>query len=90
MIGVNTAIVSPSGGNVGIAFAIPSETVSEVVEALKEGGQVARGYVGVQIQPVSDEVAEALNLKEAEGALIAPRCSPARPARRPVSSPATW
>ncbi|MPT25041.1 MAG: Do family serine endopeptidase [Starkeya sp.] len=71
VIGVNTAIVSPSGGNVGIAFAIPSETVSEVVEALKDGGQVARGYVGVQIQPVSDEVAEALNLKEAEGALIA-------------------
>lgn len=71
VIGVNTAIVSPSGGNVGIAFAIPSETVSEVVAALKEGGQVARGYVGVQIQPVSDEVAEAMDLKQAEGALIA-------------------
>ncbi|MFT0861567.1 Do family serine endopeptidase [Ancylobacter sp. G4_0304] len=71
VIGVNTAIVSPSGGNVGIAFAIPSETVSEVVEALKSGGTVARGYVGVQIQPVSDEVAEALELKDAQGALIA-------------------
>ena len=71
VIGVNTAIVSPSGGNVGIAFAIPSETVAEVVEALKSGGSVARGYVGVQIQPVSDEVAEALNLKDAQGALIA-------------------
>ena len=71
VIGVNTAIVSPSGGNVGIAFAIPSETVSEVVEALKSGGQVARGYVGVQIQPVSDEVAEAMDLKDTEGALIA-------------------
>ncbi|MDQ0347171.1 Do family serine endopeptidase [Ancylobacter vacuolatus] len=71
VIGVNTAIVSPSGGNVGIAFAIPSETVSEVIEALKSGGEVARGYVGVQIQPVSDEVAEALELKSAEGALIA-------------------
>ncbi|PZQ79263.1 MAG: serine peptidase [Ancylobacter novellus] len=71
VIGVNTAIVSPSGGNVGIAFAIPSETVSEVVEALKSGGQVARGYVGVQIQPVSDEVAEAMDLKETTGALIA-------------------
>ncbi|GLK69926.1 Do family serine endopeptidase [Ancylobacter dichloromethanicus] len=71
VIGMNTAIVSPSGGNVGIAFAIPSETVSEVVEALKNGGEVARGYVGVQIQPVSDEVAEALDLKQAEGALIA-------------------
>lgn len=71
VIGVNTAIVSPSGGNVGIAFAIPSETVSEVVDALKSGGSVARGYVGVQIQPVSDEVAEALNLKDTQGALIA-------------------
>lgn len=71
VIGVNTAIVSPSGGNVGIAFAIPSETVSEVVAALKEGGQVARGYVGVQIQPVSDDVAEAMDLKQAEGALVA-------------------
>ncbi|WP_428029282.1 Do family serine endopeptidase [Ancylobacter sp.] len=71
VIGVNTAIVSPSGGNVGIAFAIPSETVSEVVDALKAGGQVARGYVGVQIQPVSDEVAEAMDLKSSEGALIA-------------------
>lgn len=71
VIGVNTAIVSPSGGNVGIAFAIPSETVIEVVDALKAGGQVARGYVGVQIQPVSDEVAEALELKDAQGALIA-------------------
>ncbi|MBS9478842.1 Do family serine endopeptidase [Ancylobacter radicis] len=71
VIGVNTAIVSPSGGNVGIAFAIPSETVIEVVDALKAGGQVARGYVGVQIQPVSDEVAEALDLKNSEGALVA-------------------
>ena len=71
VIGVNTAIVSPSGGNVGIAFAIPSETVAEVVEALKSGGSVSRGYVGVQIQPVSDEVAEAMNLKDAQGALIA-------------------
>jgi serine protease Do len=71
VIGMNTAIVSPSGGNVGIAFAIPSETVSQVVEALKSGGTVARGYVGVQIQPVSDEVAEALGMKDASGALIA-------------------
>ncbi|QIB35116.1 Do family serine endopeptidase [Ancylobacter pratisalsi] len=71
VIGMNTAIVSPSGGNVGIAFAIPSETVSQVVDALKNGGQVARGYVGVQIQPVSDEVAEAMDLKDAQGALIA-------------------
>ncbi|MFK8252208.1 Do family serine endopeptidase [Ancylobacter terrae] len=71
VIGVNTAIVSPSGGNVGIAFAIPSETVSQVVDALKSGGSVARGYIGVQIQPVSDDVAEAMNLKDVQGALIA-------------------
>ncbi|WP_029354071.1 Do family serine endopeptidase [Bosea sp. 117] len=71
VIGVNTAIVSPSGGNVGIAFAIPSETVSQVVDALKSGGSVARGYVGVQIQPVSDDVADALGLKDVQGALIA-------------------
>ena len=71
VIGVNTAIVSPSGGNVGIAFAIPSETVLTVVDALKSGGQVERGYVGVQIQPVTDEVAEALGLENAEGALVA-------------------
>ncbi|MBS7539406.1 Do family serine endopeptidase [Ancylobacter lacus] len=71
VIGVNTAIVSPSGGNVGIAFAIPSETVSQVVDALKSGGSVARGYVGVQIQPVSDEVAEALGINDARGALVA-------------------
>lgn len=71
VIGMNTAIVSPSGGNVGIAFAIPSETVSQVVDALKSGGTVARGYVGVQIQPVSDDVAEALGMKDASGALIA-------------------
>ncbi|MCK0196327.1 Do family serine endopeptidase [Ancylobacter sp. 6x-1] len=71
VIGMNTAIVSPSGGNVGIAFAIPSETVSQVVDALKSGGSVARGYVGVQIQPVSDDVAEALGMSDAKGALIA-------------------
>ncbi|HSI42284.1 MAG TPA: Do family serine endopeptidase [Xanthobacteraceae bacterium] len=71
VIGVNTAIVSPSGGNVGIAFAIPSETVSQVVEALKSGGSVSRGYIGVQIQPVSDDVAEAMGLKDVQGALVA-------------------
>ncbi len=53
VIGVNTAIVSPSGGNVGIAFAIPSETVSHVVTSLKETGKVTRGYLGVNIQPIT-------------------------------------
>jgi len=71
VIGVNTAIVSPSGGNVGIAFAIPSETVSRIVQELKETGTVTRGYVGVQIQPITKEIADSLGLKEEGGALVA-------------------
>ncbi len=71
VVGVNTAIYSPSGGSVGIAFAIPSETVSTVIGALKDGGSVARGYLGVQIQPVTPELADSLGLKEPKGALIA-------------------
>jgi serine protease Do len=71
VIGVNTAIVSPSGGNVGIAFAIPAENVSRVVAELKETGTVTRGYVGVQIQPITKEIAEGLGLKEPGGALVA-------------------
>jgi serine protease Do len=71
VIGVNTAIFSPSGGSVGIAFAIPSETVKTVVSQLKEHGTVTRGWIGVQIQPVTSEIAESLGLKKAEGALVA-------------------
>ncbi len=70
VIGVNTAIVSPTGGNVGIAFAIPSETVQTVVAALRQNGSVTRGYLGVQIQPVTQEIQESLNLKSQEGALV--------------------
>ncbi len=70
VIGVNTAIFSPSGGSVGIAFDIPAATVQNVVAQLKSGGQVQRGWLGVQIQPVTPEVADSLNLKEARGALI--------------------
>jgi len=70
VIGVNTAIVSPSGGSVGIAFAIPSETVSRVVVALKETGTVTRGYLGVNIQPITPEIADGLGLKEPRGALV--------------------
>ncbi|MBX3550168.1 MAG: Do family serine endopeptidase [Xanthobacteraceae bacterium] len=70
VIGVNTAIVSPTGGNIGIAFAIPSETVTSVVAALRQSGHVTRGYLGVQIQPVTAEIAEGLNLKSQEGALV--------------------
>ena len=71
VIGVNTAIFSPSGGSVGIAFAIPSETVSSVVAQLKEHGSVTRGWIGVQIQPVTQDIADSLGLKKAEGALVA-------------------
>jgi serine protease Do len=71
VIGVNTAIFSPSGGSVGIAFAIPSDTVSTVVAQLKEHGAVTRGWIGVQIQPVTQDIADSLGLKKPEGALVA-------------------
>jgi serine protease Do len=71
VIGVNTAIFSPSGGSVGIAFAIPAATVKSVVAQLKEKGAVTRGWIGVQIQPVTAEIAESMGLKKAEGALVA-------------------
>ena len=71
VIGVNTAIFSPSGGSVGIAFAIPAETVNSVISQLKEHGTVTRGWIGVQIQPVTQDIADSLGLKKAEGALVA-------------------
>jgi serine protease Do len=71
VVGVNTAIYSPSGGSVGIGFAIPAEVAKDVVASLKDKGTVARGWIGVQIQPVSAEIAESLNLKGTKGALVA-------------------
>ncbi|HKF10970.1 MAG TPA: Do family serine endopeptidase [Xanthobacteraceae bacterium] len=71
VIGVNTAIFSPSGGSVGIAFAIPAPTVKTVVAQLKENGKVTRGWIGVQIQPVTAEIADNLDLKTPQGALVA-------------------
>ncbi|QVL46770.1 MAG: Do family serine endopeptidase [Thiocapsa sp.] len=71
VIGVNTAIFSPSGGNVGIGFAIPAETVERVVADLRENGRVERGWLGVQIQPVTEELAAGLGLEQATGVLIA-------------------
>ena len=68
VIGVNTAIFSPSGGSVGIAFDIPAETVKTVVAQLKDKGIVSRGWIGVQIQPVTAEIAVGLGLKGTEGA----------------------
>ncbi|MGH6712457.1 MAG: Do family serine endopeptidase, partial [Bradyrhizobium sp.] len=71
VMGVNTAIYSPSGGSVGIAFSIPASTVKSVVAQLKDKGSVARGWIGVQIQPVTLDIADGLGLKKAEGALVA-------------------
>ena len=70
VIGVNTAIFSPSGGSVGIAFDIPADTVKNVVAQLREKGSVTRGWIGVQIQPVTPDIAEGLGLKKAGGALV--------------------
>jgi serine protease Do len=70
VIGVNTAIYSPSGGSVGIGFDIPADTVKTVVAQLKSSGHVTRGWIGVQIQPVTAGIAESLGLKKAEGAMV--------------------
>ncbi|HTP92940.1 MAG TPA: Do family serine endopeptidase [Xanthobacteraceae bacterium] len=70
VIGVNTAIYSPSGGSVGIGFDIPAETVKTVVAQLKSSGHVTRGWLGVQIQPVTAAIADSLGMKKAEGAMV--------------------
>jgi serine protease Do len=70
VIGINTAIYSPSGGSVGIGFDIPAETAQRVVAQLKDHGFVTRGWLGVQIQPVTAGIADSLGLKKAEGALV--------------------
>jgi len=70
VVGINTAIFSPSGGNVGIAFAIPASVAKDVVDQLMKGGDIARGWLGVKIEPVTADVAESLGLAEAAGALI--------------------
>jgi serine protease Do len=79
VIGVNTAIYSPSGGNVGIAFAVPAKTAIEVVEQLKSTGTVSRGWLGVKIQNVDEDTAESLGMKSTKGALIN-EVTPAGPA----------
>ena len=71
VVGINTAIFSPSGGSVGIGFAIPASTAENVIASLKESGTVTRGWLGVQIQPVTEDIAESLGLKEARGAIVA-------------------
>ena len=71
VIGVNSMIFSPSGGNVGIAFAIPASIVKEVVAELRADGSVTRGWLGVQIQPVTGDIADSLGIDKAAGALVA-------------------
>lgn len=70
IVGVNTAIFSPSGGSVGIGFAVPSNVAKVVVDSLIKHGKVKRGWLGVTIQPVTDEIAETMNLKKTDGALV--------------------
>jgi serine protease Do len=70
VIGINTAIISPSGGSIGIGFSVPTELAENIVKQLIEFGETRRGWLGVRIQPVSDEVAESLKIGRARGALI--------------------
>ena len=70
VVGVNTAIFSPSGGNVGIAFAIPASLAKNVIDDLKDNGSVVRGWLGVGIQEINQGLADSMNLKDAQGALV--------------------
>ena len=79
VIGVNTAIVSPSGGNVGIGFAVPAATAKAVIDDLKVHGRVMRGWLGVHIQPVTEDIAASLGLDGTEGVIVA-RVQPGSPA----------
>ncbi|MDJ1158574.1 DegQ family serine endoprotease [Chelatococcus sp. SYSU_G07232] len=82
VVGINTAILSPSGGSVGIGFAVPSSLAAPTIEQLREFGETRRGWLGVRIQGVDDATAEALNLGRARGALVAgiDEKGPAKPA----------
>lgn len=81
VIGINTAIYSPNGGNVGIGFAIPAAQAKTIVEQLRTRGHVERGWLGIQIQPLTEELADSLDLDEAQGSLIA-NVTPGSPAKR--------
>lgn len=81
VVGINTAIFSPSGGNVGIGFAIPANMAERIIADLKKYGKTRRGWIGVMIQSVSEEIADSLGLKEAAGALVA-SIDPSSPAQK--------
>jgi serine protease Do len=82
VVGVNTAIISPTGGSIGLGFAVPSKTALAVIDQLKNFGETRRGWLGVRIQQVTDEIAESLGIKPARGALVAgvDEKGPAKPA----------
>jgi serine protease Do len=71
VIGINTAIISPSGGSIGIGFAVPSDTAIDVINQLRQYGEVRRGWLGVRIQQVTDDIGESLNISPPRGALVA-------------------
>ena len=81
VIGINTAIISQTGGSIGLGFAIPSDSAKKIVQQLKEFGRTKRGWLGVQITPVSEEIAESLNLPNAMGAFIS-KLNPDGPAKK--------
>jgi serine protease Do len=86
VVGVNTAIYSPTGVSVGIAFAIPSKTASDVIAQLKETGSVKRGWLGVKIQDVDEDTAASLGLTEAKGALVSDVTTPSPAAEAGIKS----
>ena len=79
VIGVNTAIISPTGGSIGIGFAVPSNSAVQVIDQLKQYGETRRGWLGVHVQNVTEELAASLGLQEPKGALVA-KVSPDSPA----------
>ncbi len=86
VIGINTAIFSPSGGSIGIGFAIPSSFARPIIEQLRVSGKVERGWIGARIQPVTDDIAEAVGLDKGRGAMIA-AIDPASPAAQAKLQP---
>jgi serine protease Do len=81
VIGVNTAIISPTGGSIGIGFAVPSDTATVVIDQLRQFGETRRGWLGVKIQTITEDIAEASGVKENAGALVA-SVTPGSPAAK--------
>ena len=88
VVGINTAIISPSGGSIGIGFAVPSKTAVPVIDQLRQFGETRRGWLGVRIQQVTDEIAESLNIKP-RAARLWPGSTTRDRRSRPASSLAT-